>query len=371
MTDLELGVGCLHIGSLIVVRSSRDQCDELLLSLSLFLHISITEEGTHDWISEHVLVKLVNNSANSSLSSQPRIETLFLFYSKHIIFNRVEHFLELIRLSCWNLVERKRFLKIVPSLVELFFADFELGMGCLHISSFIVVRTANDHRDELFLPASLLHHVSVLEEIVDHWISEHIIVKFIDYGADSTFSSQSFEKRSFVLLDRAKSADESLEDSDVGAKKNFLREFLGLFITDHARGAWLEWTLLFDCFYISFHRVKHSLKFRNLSCWNVEEMKGLFKIYPSFIELLLANLELCVGGFHVGSFILIWSTCNKSNELLLSLSLFLHVGVGKERTNDWVGKHVLIKLVNHGTDCSLSSKAIVKTCLYVDNIALN
>lgn len=209
-------------------------------------------------------------------------------------------------------------------------------MCCLHISSFIIVGPANNHSNKLFLPASLLHHVGILEEIVNHWISEHIIVKFIDYSTNSTFSSQPLKEGSIVFLFGTKSTYESLEYSDFWAKKDFFWKLFHFLFIGLVWWTGFEWALFFDCFNITFNRVEYFSKFGYLSCWNIKEMKRLFKVNPSFIKLFFADFESGMGGFHIGSFILVRSTCNKSDKLFLPLSLLFHISVWKEGTNDWI-----------------------------------
>lgn len=83
---------------------------------------------------------------------------------------------------------------MVPSSVEIFLLDVELAMGGVHISAFIVVRATRHHSNELFLPASLLIHVSSREEVADFRVRKHKLIEFVDDGPNSCLSSQFVEQ---------------------------------------------------------------------------------------------------------------------------------------------------------------------------------
>ena len=76
-------------------------------------------------------------------------------------------------------------------------------------------------------------------------------------------------------------------------------------------------------------------------------VEGFVEIAPGFIEGDLVDFEFFMGFFHVGSSVIVGSTGEKGNELLLALSLFFHVGVGEEWRSDLVSQHVNVELVNN------------------------
>ena len=70
LVDFELGVGCLHVNSLVFVGSSSHQCDELFLPGSLLRHVGVGEEVLGDVIRKHELIEFVNDSADGCFSSE-------------------------------------------------------------------------------------------------------------------------------------------------------------------------------------------------------------------------------------------------------------------------------------------------------------
>lgn len=70
--------------------------------------------------------------------------------------------------------------EMAPCGVKLFLSNLELSMSFFHISSLVFVGPTCNERDELFLSLNLEFHVSVGKEVVDDWISEHKLIKFIN-----------------------------------------------------------------------------------------------------------------------------------------------------------------------------------------------
>lgn len=70
--------------------------------------------------------------------------------------------------------------EMAPCGVKLFLPDFHFAVSLFHISPLIFVGPTCNKGDELFLPLNLEFHVSVGKEVVDNWISQHKIIKFID-----------------------------------------------------------------------------------------------------------------------------------------------------------------------------------------------
>lgn len=76
LSDLELGMGCLHVLALVVVGASYNLSrirnyhrDEGFLGFSLLGHVGIFEEMGCFLIEEHDVVEFVYNKRNSRLSS--------------------------------------------------------------------------------------------------------------------------------------------------------------------------------------------------------------------------------------------------------------------------------------------------------------
>jgi hypothetical protein len=63
--------------------------------------------------------------------------------------------------------------------------------------------------------------------------------------------------------------------------------------------------------------------------------------------------------FHVGSFIVVWSTCHQSDKFNLLLSLFGHVGLCKIARYPLILEHNFIKLLDNKRDSWLFSKPLV------------
>lgn len=55
---------------MIMVWSSRHHYDEVFLTFSLFGHISLGKERCCDWVGEHKLIKLIDDSIDGRFSSE-------------------------------------------------------------------------------------------------------------------------------------------------------------------------------------------------------------------------------------------------------------------------------------------------------------
>ena len=75
--------------------------------------------------------------------------------------------------------------------------------------------------------------------------------------------------------------------------------------------------------------------------------QGFVEVRPGLVELLIADLEVLVGFFHVCSLIFVGTTNNHYDELFLTFNLFFHIDALEERSSDGISQHVDIELVYH------------------------
>lgn len=73
----------------------------------------------------------------------------------------------------------------------------------------------------------------------------------------------------------------------------------------------------------------------------------MVKMTPGGIELFVSYFKLRMGCFHVSSFVVVRSTCDHGDKLLLSLPLLSHIGILEKVVDNRVIKHVLVELIDY------------------------
>ncbi len=96
MSNLVWTMSCLHVFSSVVVRPSSHHWNELNLTQSLLLHVSVCKVRLDPWILQHYVVKFIDHQLNSYMTTKSIVKrfVLLLFINWVLIFST---------LLLWNL----------------------------------------------------------------------------------------------------------------------------------------------------------------------------------------------------------------------------------------------------------------------------